>query len=202
MKKQKFTDSELLEAIKSPRYIDTALDFMYQNYHDSLVKLVLSKSGSREDAEDMIQEAFIVFIEMVHQGKYQGKASIKSFLYTLVRNLWVSAIRKKVSNEARHLVFEEAKGNTEEDIMDHIHYREGQQMIVQLLETTGEQCLKILKLFYYEGLTMKEIRAQTDYENEQTLRNKKYKCLKALIEKVSNSPQVYQNIKSALQHGK
>ncbi len=202
MKKQKYNDKELLEAIKSPGQIDKALDFMYQNYHDGLVKLVLSKSGNREDAEDMIQEAFIVFIEMVHQGKYQGKASIKSFLYTLVRNLWVSAIRKKVSDNVRHQVFEEAKGESEEDITSHIQYREGQQMIIKLLETTGEQCLKILKLFYYEGLSMKEIRVQTDYENEQTLRNKKYKCLKSLIEKVGNSPEVYQNIKSALQYGK
>jgi len=175
---------------------------MYQCYHGDLVKLVLSKSGNQEDAEDMIQEAFVIFVEMVQQGKYQGKSSIKTFLYTLVRNLWVSSLRKKMSDEARHKVFEEEKEKIEEDIADYIHYREGQQMIVRLLETTGEKCLKILKLFYFEELSMKEICAQTDYENEQTLRNKKYKCLKGLIGKVRSSPQVYNTIKSALQYGK
>ncbi|HAZ26417.1 MAG TPA: sigma-70 family RNA polymerase sigma factor, partial [Algoriphagus sp.] len=36
--------------------------------------------------------------------------------------------------------------------------------------------------------------------SEQVLRNKKYKCLKSLIEKTQASPQVYQNLQKALRH--
>jgi hypothetical protein len=47
---------------------------------------------------------------------------------------------------------------------------------------------------------MKEILEATDYENEQVVRNKKYKCLKQLEQMISGNPTLKQNMKSLL-HG-
>ena len=52
----------------------------------------------------------------------------------------------------------------------------------------GESCRKILSLFYYENLSMKEIVSQMHYENEQVVRNKKYKCLQQLTDKIKQNP--------------
>jgi DNA-directed RNA polymerase specialized sigma subunit len=66
----------------------------------------------------------------------------------------------------------------------------------------GEKCKQVLTMFYYDELPIKEILELTDYENEQVLRNKKYKCLKELTEAIKKSPVLYNNIKEALQYGK
>ena len=49
---------------------------------------------------------------------------------------------------------------------------------------------------------MKEILEKVSYGNEQVLRNKKYKCLKGLINMVNSSPAIMENLKTALQNGK
>jgi hypothetical protein len=43
-------------------------------------------------------------------------------------------------------------------------------------------------LFYYENLSMKEIVDYLPYENEQVVRNKKYKCLQQLTGLIKNNP--------------
>ena len=57
----------------------------------------------------------------------------------------------------------------------------------QLLQSLGESCRKMLELFYYENLSMKEISLHFKYENEQVVRNKKYKCLQQLTEKMKQN---------------
>jgi hypothetical protein len=43
-------------------------------------------------------------------------------------------------------------------------------------------------LFYYENLSMKEMVDHLPYENEQVVRNKKYKCLHQLTEMIKDHP--------------
>jgi len=63
-----------------------------------------------------------------------------------------------------------------------------------LLHELGESCRKILELFYFENLSMKEIVSQMHYENEQVVRNKKYKCLQQLTDKMKQNPLAAQQI--------
>ena len=74
--------------------------------------------------------------------------------------------------------------------------REAKQEMMKLVESLGEVCKKILVLFYYEGLSMKEILNSMDYENEQVVRNKKYKCLKQLTEMINEDPIRKENLKN------
>ena len=78
--------------------------------------------------------------------------------------------------------------------------REGKAEVMRLVGELGETCRKILLLFYYENLSMKEILEATDYENEQVVRNKKYKCLKQLEQMVNENPALKQTLKNLL-HG-
>jgi hypothetical protein len=47
---------------------------------------------------------------------------------------------------------------------------------------------------------MKEILDQTDYESEQVVRNKKYKCLKQLEKMVNANPALRETLKNLI-HG-
>ena len=47
---------------------------------------------------------------------------------------------------------------------------------------------------------MKEILDATDYENEQVVRNKKYKCLKQLEKMILEKPHLKETLKTLL-HG-
>jgi len=202
MQTASYADAEIISDIQSEKYLDRAIAHIYKTYYGLLENLVLQNSGNQADAEDVIQEVLLVFVEMVQKEKYQGKASIKSFLYTLTRNMWISELRKRGSASRRHESYENEKENSEADVSEYLAYKEGQQFIQKLFAQLGDKCQQILTLFYYGDYSMKEILQKTDYDNEQVLRNKKYKCLKSLISQVEQSPGIYNQLKNALHHAK
>ncbi len=197
-----FSDQELVIAIKSGKDLDKALDFIYRNYFRMLQTIILNNSGNEEDAQDIIQEALVAFLDMVQNDRYRAEASVKSMLYTVTRNLWLTELRRRGSAEKRDVYFGGQKDNIEKDVTDQIAYREGLKLVAEVFESLGETCKKILTLFYFENYSMKEILEEVNYENEQVLRNKKYKCQKELIRQVEASPVLYNNLKSALEHGR
>lgn len=199
---QSFSDDELIAALKTENGIDNAIRFIYRTHYRLLEGLVLTNSGSKIDAQDLIQEVLMLFIDMVQKDKYRGEASVKSFLYTIARNLWITELRKRGSDSKRNELFEINREQVEEDISGYLTRKEAHQTVIDLFDQLGERCKQILTLFYYDNLSVKDILKQTNYENEQVLRNRKYKCLKALTDMVQQSPSLSNTIKSALQSSK
>jgi RNA polymerase sigma factor (sigma-70 family) len=194
-----FSDQELIEAVQSPQGVNQAIAFLYKNHYRLLERYVLNNSGDSADAQDVIQEVMVSFVELVQQGKYRGEASVKSFLYTLLRNLWITELRKKGANSKRHELYENGREQWDQDVSEHLVYKEAQKTVLALFDQIGEGCRKILTLFYYDNLSMKEILEHTNYDSEQVLRNKKYKCLKEITDLLQKNPAISENVKSALQ---
>ena len=189
------SDEELLELMKRKDEIDNAIRYIYSEYHEGLSSLITYNSGSWEDAQDIIQESILSFIQIVQEGKFRGESSIKTFLYSLTRNIWLNELKKRGRMTKRNKIFEEGKDDLENSTLDGVEKREANKQLLDILNELGEGCRKILTLFYYENLSMKEILMQTEFENEQVVRNKKHKCLKQLTETISNNPVLAENLK-------
>jgi RNA polymerase sigma factor (sigma-70 family) len=197
-----YSDQELITAIKDERTTDQAIGFIYREYYGYLESCVVVNGGQASDAEDVIQEALIAFVEIARQNRFRGESSVKSFLYTLTRNLWVSEIRKRTSSGRRNLVFESAKDPVEQGAIQYLAYKEDQKLILDLFAQLGDKCRQILLLVYYENLPMSEILEQVEgYQNEQVLRNKKHKCMKTLEKMISENPDIALQLKNALKNG-
>ncbi|WP_250161269.1 MULTISPECIES: RNA polymerase sigma factor [Algoriphagus] len=177
-----------------------AITLLYRQYYGVLENYILQNSGSSDDAADIIQEVMLIFVQMISEGKFRAESSIKSFLYSICRNLWITELRKRKSSAARQEKYEESTEKVDSDVSESIAKTESLKYIMGLFQELGNKCKQILQLFYYEELPMKEICEKLDFSSEQVLRNKKYKCLKSLIEKTQASPQVYQNLQKALRH--
>ncbi|WP_019986371.1 RNA polymerase sigma factor [Rudanella lutea] len=196
------SDTDLLAGIKTGDGIERAMRFIYQSHYRMLESYVCNNSGDPDDAADLIQEVMVTFIELVQKDKFRGETTVKSFLYTLTRNLWISELRKRGNDAKRNEEFETSRDTLEADAAQYVMYKEAQKTIVALFDKLGAVCKQILTLFYYEDLSMKEIMERTEYDNEQVVRNRKYKCLKELTDLVNSSPATFDNIKAALQRTK
>ena len=195
-----FTDQEQVEMILTKNRQNMAITLLYRQYYGVLENYILQNSGSSDDAADIIQEVMLIFVQMISEGKFRAESSIKSFLYSICRNLWITELRKRKSSAARQEKYEESTEKVDSDVSESIAKTESLKYIMGLFQELGNKCKQILQLFYYEELPMKEICEKLDFSSEQVLRNKKYKCLKSLIEKTQASPQVYQNLQKALRH--
>ena len=188
MKPVRLTDDELVSAIKDKDRANEGIRYIYQSYFESLSSLIVHNGGSRQDAEDVIQEVMVSFVNIIREGKFRGESSVKTFLGSLTRNFWLNNLRTKQRLDARNMIFEKGKAQEEESVMEAIAEREQKAQMLQLLDKTGEMCKKILLLFYYSEMPVKEMLDHLPYENEQVIRNKKSKCLKNLSEQIKTQP--------------
>lgn len=197
-KRRQLSDSGLLQMLQSDAAPDEAIRELYRTQFSVARAYIKQNNGNDEDAEDIFQEVILSFIELVKKGKFRGESSIGTFLYAMTRNTWLNELKKRGRSKQRDIKFEKAKDQTEMDVSQLMVNRELKKQLLALVDSLGETCKKILLAFYYENLSMLEILDNLDYENEQVVRNKKYKCLKQLEQMLSSQPQLAANLKSIL----
>lgn len=183
-----YSDGELIAAIARGEQLNSAILFIYQRYATTISSFIIAKSGTAQDAEDIFQETVVTFIDLIKNNKYRGEASIKTFLVAIARNIWLNELKKRERSDKRAAIFEEGRPSSELDVSELIADREVKQQFHKVLTKLGEPCRKLLTLFYYEDLSMKDMLHHLPYENEQVVRNKKYKCLQQLTGLIKQNP--------------
>ncbi len=113
----------------------------------------------------------------------------------MMRNTWLNELKKRGRDDKRNKVFEGGKIQHDDAVDKTIENREAKKQLMEVFGKLGDGCKKILTLFYYGNLSMKEILEQTNYDNEQVVRNKKHKCLKELTKLVQENGIVTENLK-------
>jgi RNA polymerase sigma factor (sigma-70 family) len=194
------TDAELVANLRSGNRMDETIKRIYREYFDGLSWYVINNNGNRQDAEDIFQEVIIDFIELVQKNKFRGESTIKTFLFSLNRHIWLNELKRRNRALAREEKYQKGQEGSAADVGDLIGDREAKQQVMGLVTQLGEACKKILVMFYYENASIKEMLEVLDYENEQVVRNKKYKCMKQLEEMIAGNPALKQTLKNLL-HG-
>src|SRR5258708_13365303 len=185
---ENYTDTELIDSISDKSRLNKDILFLYQQYSESTGYFIIHYGGSQQDAEDVFQETVVSFIEIVKKGKYRMEATIKTFLVSVAKNIWMNELKRRERSGYREKQFEYGREQKEADVSYHISDLEKKRQLRELVYKLGEPCRKILMLFYYENLSMKEIVDHLSYENEQVVSNKKYKFLQQSTGFLKNNP--------------
>lgn len=187
---EQYTDAELIAAIGAGRDLNNAIRYLYRQYSQATSSFIMQHGGSEQDADDIFQETVVAFIEVVQKGKYRMEASIKTFLNSIARNYWFNEIKKRDRSGLRDRQFQMSLDKDEADVSHYIAEMERKRQLRDLVDQLGDSCRKVLLLFYYENLSIKEMVDHLPYENEQVVRNKKYKCLQALTGLIKDNPAI------------
>jgi len=187
-----------LQLLRSDAPPDEAIKYLYRTQFGITKAYIIQNAGTEEDAEDIFQEVLLTFIELIKNNKFRGESSVSTFLYAITRNTWLNELKKRGRSKLREEKFEKTKVTTEMDVSHYIANREIKAQLMKVVDELGDTCKKILLAFYFDNLAMKEILQNLQYENEQVVRNKKYKCLKQLEQLMTQQPQLAANLKSVL----
>jgi RNA polymerase sigma factor (sigma-70 family) len=164
-------EKEIFERICSGD--ESALDVLYKKYYRMMVKLVMTNSGTEEEAKDIYQEALIVFWQKSISGNLILTSKISTYLYSICLNLW----RKELDRKKR--LSREEKDTPQ--FQDH-ESDERIRIINKCVSEMGETCRKVLTFYYFDGMSMAEIAERLGFANTNTAKTKKYKCKKKLDE--------------------
>lgn len=167
-------DQVIIETLQSKKR-DKALVRLYR-YYPKVEKLILSKGGNKPDAQDIFQEALIVFCRRIEEPNFELSSGIDTYLYSVCHFLWRNELKKRNKRPSSEIVIElhaEAELELEELVRKEERIKVAMSVVVDL----GNRCLELLKLFYYQSLKMTEIAKKMDFRSEKIARNQKYKCL-------------------------
>ncbi len=172
---QPVTEAEMLRSLQSGD--QKALKLVYRQHYQTIMNLVLNNGGSLQEAKDVYQEALIVFYEKLQEDDFELNCSIKTFIYSVSRRLWLKQLQRKSR-------FTDDLSDTDEFIQvesEDMEQKEDQYHAMQVaLEGLGEPCRSILKDFYINNQSMDDITEKFGYTNADNAKNQKYKCLKRL----------------------
>ena len=71
----------------------------------------------------------------------------------------------------------ELTSTQEEELQKAIEKEEKMKVTENILARLGDRCFELLKLFYHDSLSMKEIAIKMDFKSEKIAKNQKYKCI-------------------------
>lgn len=180
--------SILIKAIKAND--NSTLQSLYNSNYFKVETLVLKNNGSVEQAKDIFQEAFIILWKNIKQDKFvpESKSAINKYLYTIAKNKWMGYLR---SNAYKKTVsqtdFPESKSSKL-----HIHpstenheFEQNLTKVMTAFEHLGEPCKSLLKAFYFDKKSMKDLAHELNM-NTASVKNKKYRCMQRLRELAQN----------------
>lgn len=126
------------------------LENLVVEWQDRLFRFAYMRIGSREDAEDLIQETFVSLYKAIRDGK--EIKDIGNYLFRSLSNACISYHRK---NPPPQISLEEAKELAAEEQDRDIH--EEYVRINRLLDGLPKDQAETLRMKCYDSLTFREI---------------------------------------------
>src|SRR5690349_9281080 len=150
---------------------EKALEFLYKKYYRMMTKLVITNSGTEEEARDIYQEALIVFWQKATSGNLVLTSKISTYVYSICQNLWRKELdrKKRLSNEEK-----------DTPVVLDTDTAERERIIAKVIDQLGDTCKKVLTYYYFEEMSMQDIADKLGFANTDTAKTKKYKCKKKL----------------------
>ncbi len=143
-------DAELIQEALSGDA--SAFGQLVQRYQSRLYNTLLHVVSSREEAEDVMQDAFVqAFVKL---NTFQGKSAFYTWLYRIAFNVSVSRRRRKrpeVSVELSREVSGAEPSDQAEDPSDRLLRQERADQVHEALESLSEEHRAILVLREMEG---------------------------------------------------
>ncbi len=167
-------DVQILELLKANNY-SKAAEKLYA-YFPVIKKLILKNSGTKQDAEDIYQEALIILMRKSQEQNFKLTSSLNTYLYSICRFLWSDQLKKK--NKKVESDFEKTEHLLKADevglyVSEEIEFKLAEKAVSLL----GEKCRQLLNLFYFQKISLKEIAAKLKFGSEHVAKNQKYRCI-------------------------
>jgi len=177
---KRISDINIIEGVRNQD--DKILNWLYDNYFNTVKNHVLSNSGSDEDVSDVFQDTIIVLFNQITEEKLKLTSDLKGYFFGIARNVWSSHLRKKQKTVELEIDLPDEE-ETEEQ------YDPTLERIVSrvFLKLKPDQQM-VLNLFS-EGLSYEEIASKMNLKNEVYARRKKYLCKETLLELVKEDPE-------------
>jgi len=184
----RLSDKEICAWLKSgvASKQDQALDQIYTDHYPVISGFIKKNSGEEDDALDIFQDAMVVLYENIRTGKFELKSSIRTYLFSVSKNLWFN----KIKVQKRTVAFEDDFDavSIDDSSLEVLVASEKTEVLMNVIDQIGGDCKRLLLMYYYDRLRMDEIALRLDLANANVAKSKKLSCMNKLRKLVSQYP--------------
>lgn len=155
------------------------IEKIYLEYKQDIYNYLLSITHNSTLSEDLLSETFVKAIYSI--GNFKGNSSVKTWLFSIARHLWMQNLRKdKPSVEYNELL----EVYVTESTLDRLIAKQIAARVCELIKTKDEQTQNIVSMRVY-GISYCEISAKLNISENSArvidFRTKKW--LKSILKK-------------------
>lgn len=177
-----YSQSQLINAIKTNN--PSTLKLLYVSNYPKIESFILRNNGTKEDAKDVYQEAFIIVWNNIKNNSFipLNETAIQGYLYTISKNKWMDVLKSSRFKKTALIVDEKSLVNQSDELHDlnqDDFIDEKLKLIMEAFKNMGDPCKQLLTDFYYKKKSLKIIASELNIE-EHSVRNKKYRCMEKL----------------------
>ncbi len=154
-----------------------ALQSLLKQYYSPLCLFAERLLNNRAASEDIVGESFIKLWN--RRNDFESTQNIKAFLYITVRNACLNYLKQAKRDSLNQKQLAYLSGEKEEFILNEMIRAEVLKEVMNEIENLPEQCRKVLKLAYLEGLQNKEV-AKVLNISVHTVKNQKARAIQLM----------------------
>jgi DNA-directed RNA polymerase specialized sigma24 family protein len=159
---------------------------LYQQAFPLVAKYVHSMGGSFEEAKDVFQDALVIYYEKLVTSGVTLKYSERSYILGIAKHCWSKKNKgnnryTSLPDSLQGIAMEEPAGNS------------SAEKLLELLHTSGQKCMELLRAFYYDKLPMHKLASLFGFSSERSATVQKYKCLEKVRDIVKDKSLTYED---------
>ena len=158
---------------------------LFNRYAYFIKEAVYKHSLPQEDAFDLYSDTIISAIEKIASGSFQGRSSLKTWLYSIFHNKYVDLLRKKTTNKnSVHNTLSISDlllqvSDQSKTIVQKLVDKTDWEILRERLVQVGESCRQML-LLWADGYSDKDIAGLMEYKTSDVVKTSRLRCLEKL----------------------
>jgi RNA polymerase sigma factor (sigma-70 family) len=180
------TDQQLIDNLRQDGVIKRRGEEQLFTAYDYFIRQGMHKhSLSEEEAFDAYSDTILSAIEKVHNGSFEGRSSLKTWLYQIFHHKCVDLLRKRATN--KNSVHQTASmgdmllqlSDSSKSIIQNLIDKADWSFLKQKLNELGDTCRRLLVLSA-DGYSDKEISSVMEYKTADVVKTSRLRCLERL----------------------
>lgn len=155
----------------------------YEHVFPKACAYLHKRGADLETAKELFQEAMVLYYEKTVVEGFTPSLSKEAYLMGMVKNLWLKQQSRGIRAEALDGL----------EVSDTVLPEPAAEKLVAYLKSAGEKCLNLLQSYYYEKLSMSQLKQKFGFKTERSATVQKYKCLEKVRSTVQQKAQRYED---------
>jgi RNA polymerase sigma-70 factor (ECF subfamily) len=157
---------------------EAAFDALYDRYVIGILKLAIRKTGSEENARELVQDCFLSIY--LAKEKLHLVEDFKAYIHKIIRNKIISYYRHElVLRKHQQMLLSGGGSDGMNQLRDSIENKELKRLIFDKIEKMPPRCREVFRLSRDERLTQKAIASRLNI-SENTVEQHIRKALRIL----------------------